>query len=155
MCRFLKRCSLLADNVAEVFLGWRTNIFSAVDAFCARRREGPHRFIQNRSRISVVALKSDTASLATPAQRCHLRRAAPSAWWNDHETPSPRPAHRLIPSQFIQAPSPDGLRDSRRRRDGGLARKDLVQQQPMRFLVAIRAAIADNQQSVVRVGGMA
>jgi hypothetical protein len=42
------------------------------------------------------------ASLPNPAQRCRLRRAAPSTWWNDHETPSPRPAHRLIPSQFIQ-----------------------------------------------------
>jgi hypothetical protein len=44
----------------------------------------------------------EAASLPNPAQRCRLRRAAPSTWWNDHETPSPRPAHRLIPSQFIQ-----------------------------------------------------
>jgi hypothetical protein len=28
----------------------------------ARRREGPYRFIQNRSRTSVVALKSDAAA---------------------------------------------------------------------------------------------
>jgi putative transposase len=44
---------------AKVFLGWRTKIFRAADAFCARRREGPFRFIQNRPRTSVVALKSD------------------------------------------------------------------------------------------------
>src|SRR5260370_36006295 len=37
-------------------------ILRAADAFCARRREGPYRFIQNRSRISVVALKSDAAA---------------------------------------------------------------------------------------------
>ena len=37
-------------------------IFRAADAFYARRREGPYRFIQNRSRISVVALKSDAAA---------------------------------------------------------------------------------------------
>ena len=45
--------------VAKVFLGWRTKILRAADAFCARRREGPHRFIQNRSRLSAVALNSD------------------------------------------------------------------------------------------------
>src|ERR1700704_4601855 len=37
-------------------------MFRAADAFYARRREGPYRFIQNRSRISVVALKSDAAA---------------------------------------------------------------------------------------------
>src|ERR1700716_3185390 len=37
-------------------------MFRAADAFYVRRREGPHRFIQNRSRISVVALKSDAAA---------------------------------------------------------------------------------------------
>ena len=56
------RCRLVADIVAKVFLGWRTKILRAVDAFCARRREGPYRFIQNRSRTSVVALKSDAAA---------------------------------------------------------------------------------------------
>jgi hypothetical protein len=50
-----------ADIVAKVFLGWRTKILRAADASYARRREGPHRFTQNRSRISVVALKSDAA----------------------------------------------------------------------------------------------
>ena len=53
---------LPADIVAKVFLGGRTKIFRAADAFCARRREGPHRFIQNRPGTSVVALKSDTAA---------------------------------------------------------------------------------------------
>jgi len=48
-----------ADFVAKVFLGWRTKVLKAADAFCARRHEGPHRFIQNRSRISAVALNSD------------------------------------------------------------------------------------------------
>ena len=49
-------------HVAKVFLGWRTKILRAADAFYARRREGPYRFIQNRSRTSVVALKSDAAA---------------------------------------------------------------------------------------------
>jgi hypothetical protein len=56
------RCRLLADIVAKVFLGWRTRILRAADASHARRREGPYRFTQNRSRISVVALKSDAAA---------------------------------------------------------------------------------------------
>jgi hypothetical protein len=51
--------------------------------------------------------------------------------------------------------SPDNLLKFLSRRDRGLPLKDLLQQHPMRFLVAIRAAIADDQQSVVRVGGMA
>jgi hypothetical protein len=41
---------------------WRTKILRAADAFYARRREGPYRFIQNRSRTSVVALKGDAAA---------------------------------------------------------------------------------------------
>jgi hypothetical protein len=52
----------MADIVAKVFLGWRTKILRAADAFSAQRREGPYRFIQNRSRTSVVALKSDAAA---------------------------------------------------------------------------------------------
>ena len=39
-----------------------TKIFGAADAFYARRREGPYRFIQNPSRVSVVELKSDAAA---------------------------------------------------------------------------------------------
>src|ERR1700681_1854416 len=52
----------LADIVAKVFLGGRTKILRAADAFYARRREGPYRFIQNRSLASVVAVKSDAAA---------------------------------------------------------------------------------------------
>src|SRR5258707_14919993 len=53
---------LWVDIAAKVFLGWRTKILRAADAFYARRREGPYRFIQNRSRTSVVALKGDAAA---------------------------------------------------------------------------------------------
>jgi hypothetical protein len=49
-------------HVAKVFLGWRTKIPRAADASYARRREGPYRFIQNRSRTFAVALKSDAAA---------------------------------------------------------------------------------------------
>ena len=49
-------------HVAKVFLGGRTKLFRAADAFCERRRERPHRFIQNRPGTSVVVLKSDTAA---------------------------------------------------------------------------------------------
>src|SRR3979490_2982182 len=56
------RCLFMADIVAEVFLGRRTKIFRAADAFYTRRREELYRFIQNRSRVSVVALKSDAAA---------------------------------------------------------------------------------------------
>jgi hypothetical protein len=50
------------DIVAKVFLGWRTKILRTADAFYAPRREGPYGIIQNRSRTSVVALKSDAAA---------------------------------------------------------------------------------------------
>jgi hypothetical protein len=53
---------LLADFVAKVFSECRTKIPRASVAVCARRREGPYRLIQNRSRTSVVALKSDAAA---------------------------------------------------------------------------------------------
>ena len=56
------RSRLLTDIVAKVFLGWRTKILRAADAFCKRRREGPYRFIQNRPGTSIVALKSVTAA---------------------------------------------------------------------------------------------
>jgi len=55
-------CPLWVDIVAKVFSVWRPKIPRAVDASSARRREGPNRFIQNRSRTSVVALKSDAAA---------------------------------------------------------------------------------------------
>jgi hypothetical protein len=61
----------VADIVAKVFLGWRRKISTAADALYARRREGPYRFIQNRSRTSVVALKSDAAAEFRPFQGQH------------------------------------------------------------------------------------
>src|ERR1700693_6196147 len=61
-------CPVGADIVAKVFLGWRTKILRAADAFYARRREGPYRFIQNRSRTSVVALKSEAAAEKSKGQ---------------------------------------------------------------------------------------
>ena len=51
-----------ADIVAKVFLGRRSKIPKAADALHARRGEGPYRFIQNRSRVPVTALKSDAAT---------------------------------------------------------------------------------------------
>jgi hypothetical protein len=52
------------DRVRMTVAGgwWRTKILRAADAFYARRREGPYRFIQNRPGTSIVALKSDTAA---------------------------------------------------------------------------------------------
>src|SRR5882762_9183738 len=50
------------DSVAKVFLGCRTKILRTADAFYVQRREGPYRFIQNRSRTSVAALKSNAAA---------------------------------------------------------------------------------------------
>jgi hypothetical protein len=58
----LAACPQLADIVAKVFLGWRSKIPKAADALHARRGEGPYRFIRNRSRASVTALKSDAAT---------------------------------------------------------------------------------------------
>jgi hypothetical protein len=60
--RIVQRLPLLADIVAKVLLRCRTKILRAADAFCARRCEGPCRLIQNRSRTSVVALKSDAVA---------------------------------------------------------------------------------------------
>jgi hypothetical protein len=56
------RGPLMTDSVEKVFLGCRTKILGAADAFYAQRREGPYRFTQNRPRTSVVALKSDAAA---------------------------------------------------------------------------------------------
>jgi hypothetical protein len=55
-------CLKGADIVAKVFLRWRTKIIRAADAFYTWRREGPYRFIQDRSRAFVVTLKSDAAA---------------------------------------------------------------------------------------------
>jgi len=54
-------CLLLADIVAKVFLGGRTKILRAADAITRGDVRDHIVFIQNRSRISVVALKSDAA----------------------------------------------------------------------------------------------
>src|SRR5882724_1683125 len=60
------RCRLVADIVAKVFLGCRTKILRTADAFYVQRREGPYRFIQNRPRTSVAALKSEAAAAEKP-----------------------------------------------------------------------------------------
>src|SRR5437762_686541 len=57
-----RRCPVRADIVAKVFSGWRTKILRAADAFYPRRCEGPHRFIQIRSRTLLAALKSYAAA---------------------------------------------------------------------------------------------
>jgi hypothetical protein len=57
-----RRRLFVADIVAKVFLGGRTKFLRAADALYARQHEGPYRFIQNRSRASAVALKSDAAA---------------------------------------------------------------------------------------------
>src|SRR4029077_17165686 len=54
--------SALCRYCCKSLFGWRSKILRAADAFYARRREEPYRFIQNRSLISVVALKSDAAA---------------------------------------------------------------------------------------------
>src|SRR5450631_4782727 len=56
-------CPFSADIVAKVFLGCRRKIPRAAGAFYARRREGPYRFIQNRSWTSAVALKTGAAAV--------------------------------------------------------------------------------------------
>ena len=61
------------DIVARVFSGWRTKILRAADALYARQREGPYRFIQNRSRTSAVALKSDAAAEKSKDQLINFR----------------------------------------------------------------------------------
>ena len=53
---------LLRGYCCKSLLGWRSKILRAADALYARQREGPYRFIQNRSRTSAVALKSDAAA---------------------------------------------------------------------------------------------
>jgi hypothetical protein len=53
-----QRFAFTATAVAKVFLGCRTKILRTADAFYAWRREGPYRFIQNRPRTFLAALKS-------------------------------------------------------------------------------------------------
>jgi len=49
---------LVADIVAKVFFGWSTKILKTADALRARRREGPHRFIQKRPPAFVLAQRT-------------------------------------------------------------------------------------------------
>jgi hypothetical protein len=58
----------MADIVAKVFLGRRTKIFRAADASYARGREGPYRFVQNRLRTFLAALKSSAAAVKSKNQ---------------------------------------------------------------------------------------
>jgi hypothetical protein len=48
--------------VAKVFLGCRTKILRTAEAFYPWRPEGPYRFIQNRPRTFLAALKSYRAA---------------------------------------------------------------------------------------------
>ena len=69
---------------------WEDKIFRAADAFCERRRERPHRFIQNRPGTSVVVLKSDTAAEKSKDQ---LSRDFPVARFSTFATISARSGH--------------------------------------------------------------
>jgi hypothetical protein len=60
--RYRARCPLCADIVAKVFLGGERKFLEPLMRFDVRRREGPYHLIQNRSRTSIVALKSDAAA---------------------------------------------------------------------------------------------
>src|SRR6266849_6634073 len=60
--RFWWSGPLLADTVEKVLSGLRTKFFSPAGAPHARRREGPHRFAQEQSRIFVPALQRLTAT---------------------------------------------------------------------------------------------
>jgi hypothetical protein len=69
-------------HVAKVFLGWRTKILRAADALYARRCEGPYRFIQNRLRTAVVALKSDAAARSPKMDFREIFRVVPTMHLN-------------------------------------------------------------------------
>jgi hypothetical protein len=56
------RTTAYGGYCCKSLFGGRTKFFRAADAFCVRRCEGPYRLIQNRTRTSVVALKSDAAA---------------------------------------------------------------------------------------------
>src|SRR6266446_3987637 len=56
---------LVADIVAKVFFGWSTKILKTADALRARRREGPHRFIQKRAPAFVLAPENLAAAAAS------------------------------------------------------------------------------------------
>src|SRR5258707_704672 len=111
-------CPLLADIVAKAFLGWRKKILRAADAFYARRREGPYRFIQDRSRTSVVALKSDAAA---EKSKDKLSRDFPGRFTVE----PPRSAYFLAQNGMATAHFLSG-----RYEDGSLWAKVAVQQNP-------------------------
>jgi hypothetical protein len=50
-------CPVRADSVEKVLLGWRTKISETADALRARRREGPHHFIQKRPPVFASAVE--------------------------------------------------------------------------------------------------
>ena len=57
--RYVSKVPILLQ---KSFWGDERKFFRAADAFYARRREGPYRFIQNRPRTFVAALNSDAAA---------------------------------------------------------------------------------------------
>jgi hypothetical protein len=61
-------CLKGADFVEKVFFGWSTKILKTADGLRARRREGPHRFIQKRPRTFVSALRSFTVAATSKNQ---------------------------------------------------------------------------------------
>jgi hypothetical protein len=92
------------DTVAKVFWGDKRNFFRAADAFCERRRERPHRFIQNRPGTSVVALKSDTAA---EKSKDHFREIFRVARFSTFATVSPINGHRQLGAARPKVPLPD------------------------------------------------
>src|SRR5947208_15488929 len=66
-------CPLRADIVAKVFLGWRTKILRAADAFYARRREGPCCFIQK----SITDLRTGVETRRSGREEDQLSRDFP------------------------------------------------------------------------------
>src|ERR1035437_1707414 len=63
--RETRECPLRADSVEKVFFGRRTKILKTADAFRARRREGPHHFIQKRPPVFVSAVEGFVAVAAS------------------------------------------------------------------------------------------
>jgi hypothetical protein len=50
----------MADSVEKVLFDQRAKIFRTADAVRARRREGPHRYAQNRPRFFAATLQWQT-----------------------------------------------------------------------------------------------
>ena len=57
-----KSLPVMADSVEKVLFDQRAKIFRTADAVRARRREGSHRYAQNRPRFFVAALQSASAA---------------------------------------------------------------------------------------------